>query len=74
MNAQIENNFKYHPPSDGDPEKHARLRDKAKEFALLVDELLPTEAGRERATSITNIEQAMMWACAGVVRYPKKNS
>lgn len=71
MNATIEHNFKYHPPTGSDPVKHARIRDKAKELALLIDELLPTTAGREKASAITNCEQAMFWACAGICRHPE---
>ncbi|HEX3890704.1 MAG TPA: hypothetical protein VHX90_07625 [Verrucomicrobiae bacterium] len=71
MNSQIEHNFKYHPPTGSDPVKHARVRDKARELALLIDEILPASAGREKATAITHVENAMMWACAGVCRHPE---
>ena len=73
MNAQIEHNFKYHPPTGSDPVKHALIRDKARELALLIDELLPATAGREKASAITNCEQAMFWACAGVCRHGEPN-
>ena len=46
-------------------------RDKAKELALLIDEVLPVTAGREKATAITKCEEAMMWACAGICRHPE---
>jgi hypothetical protein len=68
MNPQIEHNFKYHPPV-GAAETHATIRAKAKELALLIDASLPSGAGREKATAITNVEQAMMWACAGIARH-----
>lgn len=45
------------------------IRAKFKELAYLVDQTLPVAAGREKATSITKIEEAMMWACAGIVRH-----
>jgi hypothetical protein len=70
MNATIQHNFKYHPPTGSDPVKHALIRDKAKELALLIDETLPATAGREKATAITKCEEAMMWACAGICRHP----
>jgi hypothetical protein len=71
MSAQINHNFKYHPPTGADPVKHARIRDKSRELALLIDELLPAAAGREKAMAITKTEEAMMWACAGICRFPE---
>ena len=49
-NAEIENNFMYHKPKDGQNEKYETLRAKAKEFAYLVDDLCP--GGKERTISI----------------------
>ena len=71
MNPTIEHNFKYHPPTGADPVKHARIRDQARELALLINEILPATAGREKATAITKVEEAMMWACAGICRHPE---
>jgi hypothetical protein len=72
MNAQIEHNFKYHPPVGGAVEKHSAVRAKAKELALLIDASLPANAGREKATAITKVEEAMMWACAGIARHSEQ--
>ena len=69
MNASLEHNFKYHPPVGNAADKHAAVRAKAKELAILIDESLPTAAGREKATAITKCEEAMMWACAGIARH-----
>lgn len=69
MNPTIEHNFRYHPPQPHTGEAHAKIRSKAKEFAVLIDELVPVNAGREKAIAQTNVEQAMMWACAGIVRH-----
>lgn len=69
MNATIEHNFKYHPPTGAAVEKHTAIRAKAKEFALLIDGLLPSAAGREKASAISKCEEAMMWACAGIARH-----
>lgn len=71
MNAQIEHNFKYHPPGPNSVEKHTAIRAKAKELAALIDETLPIAAGREKASAITKCEEAMMWACAGIARHIK---
>lgn len=67
--AAIDHNFRYHPPKGGAAEKHAAIRAKAKELALLIEESLSPMAGREKASAITKVEEAMMWACAGVARH-----
>lgn len=69
MNAQIEHNFKYHPPVGEAAVHHQRIRDKARELADLIDQVLPSSAGREKASAITKCEEAMMWACAGIARH-----
>lgn len=70
MNAQIAHNFKYHPPGCADAAtKHAAVREKAQELAQLIEESLPAASGREKALAITNCEQAMYWACAGIARH-----
>ena len=74
MNATIEHNFKYHPPVGNAADKHAAVRAKAKELALLIDESLPATAGREKATAITKCEEAMMWACAGIARHSQEKT
>jgi hypothetical protein len=69
MNPTIERNFAYHPPTDIRVNLlHAGVRRRARDLAAWIDEHLPAEAGREKATAITHIETAMMWACAGLVR------
>lgn len=65
-NLQIENNFRYHTPKEGQPAKYEVLRDKAKELAYLVDELCPNS--RERSLAVTNLEQAVFWANASIAR------
>ncbi|MNC41644.1 hypothetical protein D3C75_904180 [compost metagenome] len=66
MNPQIENNFKYHAPKEGQPAKYEAIRNKAKELAELIDEQVPNS--REKALAMTNLEQAVFWANAGVAR------
>lgn len=65
-NPQIENNFKYHAPKPGQPEIYTEIREMAKELAELIDEKVPNS--REKALAMTNLEQAVMWANAGVAR------
>ena len=69
MNPALAHNFKYHPPVALAAEKHAAVRAKALELANLIDDALPLNAGREKATAITKCEEAMMWACAGIARH-----
>lgn len=66
MNLQIENNFSYHVPKPGQPEIYQEIREKAKELAYLVDELVPSS--REKSLAMTNLEQAVFWANAAVAR------
>ena len=64
--ARIENDFAYHKPT---PEKviiHGEMRDKCKELALYLEKNVP--AGRELACALTNLEEVMMWANAGIAR------
>jgi hypothetical protein len=65
-NPQIENNFTYHAPAPGQPEKYTLLREKAKELAYLIEETCPKS--REKSLAITNLEQAVMWANASIAR------
>lgn len=64
--SNIENNFTYHAPDDVRIVKYQKLRDKAKELAYLIDELVPES--REQGVALTNLEQAIFWANAGIAR------
>ena len=66
MNRQIENNFIYHAPREGQPQKYQEIRELAKAFAELVDSLCPDS--REKSLAMTNLEQAVFWANAGIAR------
>ncbi|WP_094603455.1 hypothetical protein SPSIL_015110 [Sporomusa silvacetica DSM 10669] len=63
---QLENNFKYHAPKEGQPEKYEALRAKAKEFAYLIEETCPNS--REKSVAMTQLETAMFWANASIAR------
>lgn len=63
---QIENNFKYHTPKEGQPAAYTALREKAKEFAHLINELCPDS--REKSLALTNLEESVMWANASIAR------
>ncbi|MDC6267733.1 Acb2/Tad1 domain-containing protein [Lysinibacillus fusiformis] len=66
MNQQIENNFKYHAPKEGQPEKYEAIREKAKELAYLLDDLCPNS--REKSVAMTNLETTVFWANASIAR------
>lgn len=66
MSNQIENNFKYHSPKEGQPQKYEAIREKAKELAYLIEEVCPNS--REKSLAVTNIEQGVMWANASIAR------
>lgn len=66
LNPQIEKNFRYHAPKEGQPAKYESLRAKAKELAYLIDELCPQS--RERSVALTELETAIMWANAAIAR------
>lgn len=67
MNEKIEKAFTYHAPKDGQPAKYTMLRDKAKEFAYLIEENVPDSS--EKIIALEKIEEAIMWANAGISRH-----
>ncbi|OMF35327.1 hypothetical protein BK133_11305 [Paenibacillus sp. FSL H8-0548] len=66
MNQQIENNFSYHPPKEGQPAKCEAIRSLGKGMAIAVDELTPDS--REKSLAITKLEEAIFWANAAIAR------
>lgn len=62
----INNNFSYHPPKEGQPERYERIRFEAKKFALLLNELCPES--REKSIAITQLEDSVYWANASIAR------
>ena len=62
----LDRNFKYHAPKEGQPKLYQDIRDKAKELAILINDSVPES--REKSLAVTNIEQAVMWANAGIAR------
>jgi len=66
IEASIENNFTYHQPKEGQPEKYIEIRNFAKGFAYLLNDLVPDS--REKSLALTNLEQTVFWANAGIAR------
>lgn len=58
--------YKYHAPKEGQPAKYEEIRAKAKELAILIDELCPDS--REKSVAFTQLETAVMWANAAIAR------
>jgi hypothetical protein len=64
--ARIETNFKYHAPKGDQPERYERIRAKAKELALLINE--DTPHSREQSLAFTALEEVVMQANAAIAR------
>lgn len=66
VNETIEKNFMHHPPKDGQPARYEQIRNKAKEFAYLIEKECPNS--REKSLATTQLEQAVFWANAAIAR------
>jgi hypothetical protein len=64
----LENRFTYHAPKEGQPVIFLEIRGKAWNLARVVDAAMPD--CREKSLAITKLEEAVMWANAGVARQP----
>lgn len=64
--TEIQRRFTYHAPKEGQPEIYTELREKALEYALLIDAVCPES--REKALALTKLEETVMWANAGIAR------
>lgn len=66
ISTQIENNFSYHKPTGDQPEKYELIRAIGREFAYSIDSYVPNS--REKSLAMTKLEEAVMWANAGIAR------
>lgn len=57
----------YHPLTPGRGEIHERLREAAKAYAAVVDEICPPS--REGSLAFNSIQESLMWANAAVAIY-----
>jgi len=64
--ADIRERFTYHAAKELQPERYAFLRSTAEVLAL--DILKQVPQGREQALALTKLEEAIMWANAGIAR------
>lgn len=58
--------FSYHPPKNDQAERYSMLREQMLAIATTISTLVPP--GRERATALTHLDAAMMFANAGIAR------
>lgn len=70
--ARLENDFTYHAPKSEQPEQYTALRSAAKSLAYMIVELVPES--REQSLALTNLEQAIFWANAGIARHGKESA
>ena len=66
---QINDRVSYHAPSPAGVDRHAELSAAFADIMKVVSEVVPE--GREQSIVFTNLEQAKMWASAGVARNPE---
>lgn len=63
----LDKRFTYHPPTDTQKAKtYVELRGMARELGAAI--YSTQEASRERSLAITKLEEAIMWANAGIAR------
>ena len=63
---QVVNRFEYHEVTTADIERMRMLRERAVELAAAIMVLAPD--GREKSLALTNLEQTLFWANAGISR------
>lgn len=66
VNYSKDDIFTYHKPIEETAKRYQEIRALAKEFSALVDTLVPNS--REASLAQTKIEEAVMWANAGIAR------
>jgi hypothetical protein len=66
MKRNLKNDFTYHPPKPGQPEKYVAIREKAHELAELIQEACPES--REASLALTKLDEVVMWANASIAR------
>ena len=65
-NTDLENVFTYHKPKGDQQERYEDIRGEAKGLAAAIICLSPES--RERSLALTKLEEAVMWANAGIAR------
>ena len=64
--TDIENRHTYHTPTPDQIERYPKIREKAKEFEILIRSVCPPS--EERDVAIREIQTATFWANAAIAR------
>lgn len=67
MSQDLQHRFTYHPPIEAQQRHFEHVRDEARKLAEYVEANLPHS--REQSLAITKLEEAVMWANAGIARH-----
>ena len=71
MNKEsIDSLFTYHAPHGNQPQMYQELRGKAREFAHMINEMVPDS--REKSLALTKLQETIMWANSGIAVNMKK--
>ena len=62
----LKRNFTYHKPQGTQTERYEEIRNKAFEFAMLINSYCPES--REKSLALTQLETCVMWANAAIAR------
>lgn len=60
----IDNLFRYHPPSEKQHERYSEVRRRGSTFARRIQEICPDSA--ERTLAIRKLQEVVMWANASI--------
>jgi hypothetical protein len=64
LNARIDNDFGFHPATDESRPRHEEVRKSFKALAHRMTQVVP--AGRQQSLMLTALQEAAMWANAGI--------
>ena len=64
--SELTKRFTYHAPKGDQQQRYVELRNKGKELAELIAK--HSSPSREQSLAITKLEEAIMWANAGIAR------
>jgi hypothetical protein len=70
--AELDKRFNHYKPSETKAMRYECIRDAMQTLADIVNQEVP--ASREQSLAITALEEAMMWANAGIARHPEIDS
>lgn len=66
MASRLENDYKYHAPKEDQQERYVRIREAAKQLAIVICENTPSS--REQSVALTDLDKVVMMANAAIAR------